>query len=86
MATTHHEILARTLSLLLIGVSYLGFLPNKSLAANNSVGSVSSRGYEEGIVSKPRLASLLKRIPTFAIVDARGMPYFVVGEDAKLTS
>jgi hypothetical protein len=86
MATTRREILARTSSSLLIGVSHLGFSPNKSLAADNSVGSVSSRGYEEGIVSQPKLASLLKRIPTFAIVDARGVPYFVVGEDAKSTS
>jgi len=41
---------------------------------------------KSGVVSTGKLASLLKSIPTFAIVDARGVPYFVVGEDAKLTS
>ena len=39
-----------------------------------------------GVVSTGKLASLLKSTPTFAIVDERGVPYFVVGEDAKLTS
>ncbi|KAL7490369.1 hypothetical protein ACHAWX_001386 [Stephanocyclus meneghinianus] len=51
-----------------------------SLAADNP----SNRG--EGVVSTGKLASLLATIPTFAIVDPRGVPYFVVGEDAKLTS
>lgn len=37
-------------------------------------------------VSQAKLASLLKQVPTFAIVDTRGVPFFVVGEDAKLTS
>mmetsp|Transcript_11822 Transcript_11822/g.19332 ORF Transcript_11822/g.19332 Transcript_11822/m.19332 type:complete len:342 (+) Transcript_11822:92-1117(+) len=41
---------------------------------------------KSGVVSTGKLASLLKSIPTFALVDARGVPYFVVGEDAKLTS
>ena len=40
----------------------------------------------DGIVSTGKLASLLSSIPTFAIVDQKGVPYFVVGEDAKLTS
>ncbi|KAL9181146.1 hypothetical protein ACHAXT_009951 [Thalassiosira profunda] len=43
-------------------------------------------GSDKGIVSQSKLASLLKQIPTFAIVDPKGVPYFVVGEDAKLTS
>jgi hypothetical protein len=38
------------------------------------------------VVSTGKLASLLSTIPTFAIVDPKGVPYFVVGEDAKLTS
>lgn len=45
-----------------------------------------NKSSNEGVVSTTKLASLLKSIPTFAIVDARGVPYFVVGEDAKLTS
>ena len=51
---------------------------SKALAADVSTNS--------GVVSAGKLASLLKSIPTFAIVDERGVPYFVVGEDAKLTS
>lgn len=31
------------------------------------------------------LVDLLKEIPTFAIVDKQGVPYMVVGEDAKVT-
>ncbi len=46
----------------------------------------SNRSIKNGVVSTNKLASLLKSIPTFAIVDERGVPYFVVGEDAKLTS
>ncbi|KAL7523981.1 hypothetical protein ACHAWF_000770, partial [Thalassiosira exigua] len=49
-------------------------------------GLAADGGDYEGVVSQSELASLLKRIPTFAIVDPRGAPYFVVGEDAKLTS
>jgi hypothetical protein len=86
MATTRRDILARTASSLLIGVSPLGYSPNQARAADDAVGSAASNAYEEGIVSQTKLASLLKRIPTFAIVDERGVPYFVVGEDAKLTS
>ena len=84
-ATTRREILARAASSLLIGISPLFVSPINCLAADIVLRSVSSRG-EEGVVSQTKLASLLKRIPTFAIVDARGVPYFVVGEDAKLTS
>lgn len=86
MITTRRVILARTASLLLLGVSPLGCSPNQSLAVDDSAGGAVGNGDEEGIVSQTKLASLLKRIPTFAIVDARGVPYFVVGEDAKLTS
>jgi hypothetical protein len=80
LLSSRRDILARitTSSSLILGVSAMTF-PNWSYAADNLVD-------EGGIVSQSRLASLLKRIPTFAIVDNRGVPYFVVGEDAKLTS
>jgi len=69
-----------TSSSLILGVLSTGIIfPNWSYAADNLVD-------EGGIVSQSKLASLLKRVPTFAIVDNRGVPYFVVGEDAKLTS
>lgn len=35
--------------------------------------------------SPQTLVDLLKDIPTFAIVDSEGVPYMVVGEDAKVT-
>ena len=40
---------------------------------------------EEGLVSTERLADLLRAVPTFTIVDAKGVPFMVVGEDAKVT-
>lgn len=78
---TRRELLARTAASLLAGGSTLGLSPVQSVAAE-----AEGAGNAEGQVSQSKLASLLKRIPTFAIVDARGVPYFVVGEDAKLTS
>jgi Tic22-like family len=36
-------------------------------------------------VSTEQLANLLRAIPTFTIVDRQGIPYMVVGEDAKIT-
>ena len=79
--SSRRDILAHiTSSSLILGVSSTGIIfPNWSYAADNLVD-------EGGIVSQSKLASLLKRVPTFAIVDNRGVPYFVVGEDAKLTS
>jgi hypothetical protein len=79
--SSRRDILARiTSSSLILGVSSTGIiLPNWSYATDNLVD-------EGGIVSQSKLASLLKRVPTFAIVDNRGVPYVVVGEDAKLTS
>ena len=79
--SSRRDILAHiTSSSLILGVLSTGIIfPNWSYAADNLVD-------EGGIVSQSKLASLLKRVPTFAIVDNRGVPYFVVGEDAKLTS
>jgi len=38
----------------------------------------------EGLVSVNRVADLLHTVPTFAIVDKKGVPFMVVGEDAKV--
>ena len=70
-------LLGHTAVSLFLGV---GFLPQPAQA----VGSANKS--DDGVVSQIKLATLLKRIPTFAIVDDHGVPYFVVGEDAKLTS
>jgi len=78
---TRRQVLSRTAASLLVGGVSIASSPQQSLAAASANNDV-----DEGMVSQSKLASLLKRIPTFAIVDANGVPYFVVGEDAKLTS
>lgn len=40
---------------------------------------------EPGLVSADRVGDLLRAVPTFTIVDPTGVPYVVVGEDAKVT-
>ena len=62
----------------------LAISSSPSLAAE--ITTKDSNKSSSGVVSTGKLASLLKSTPTFAIVDVRGVPYFVVGEDAKLTS
>ena len=37
---------------------------------------------EEGLLSVNNVADILHVVPTFTIVDAKGVPYMVVGEDA----
>jgi hypothetical protein len=37
------------------------------------------------VASKDRVAQLLHSVPTFTIVDQKGAPFMVVGEDAKVT-
>mmetsp|Transcript_28082 Transcript_28082/g.59286 ORF Transcript_28082/g.59286 Transcript_28082/m.59286 type:complete len:337 (-) Transcript_28082:127-1137(-) len=74
---TRREALARTAASLLVGTSFLSIGPLQTLAADDTA---------NGMVSQNKLAALLKQIPTFAIVDPKGVPFFVVGEDAKLTS
>lgn len=40
---------------------------------------------EQGMMSASAVAALLHSIPTFTIVDRKGVPFMVVGEDAKVT-
>lgn len=40
---------------------------------------------DDGLVSATRLADLLHVVPTFTLVDKKGAPFMVVGEDAKVT-
>ena len=51
----------------------------RAAAAEDQVGSA------QGLVSADRVGDLLRAVPTFTIVDAAGVPYVVVGEDAKVT-
>eukprot|EP00978_Attheya_sp_CCMP212_P002792 scaffold5715_cov55-Attheya_sp.AAC.3 len=39
----------------------------------------------EGLVTAEELAARLRVVPTFCIVDPKGVPYMVFGEDAKVT-
>ncbi|KAL7470289.1 hypothetical protein ACHAXS_010519 [Conticribra weissflogii] len=69
-----------------VAATLLSSVSTLSISSLSNAEDVTAAGSNEGLVSATKLASLLKAIPTFAIVDARGVPYFVVGEDAKLTS
>jgi hypothetical protein len=40
---------------------------------------------QSGLMSATGVADILHAVPTFTIVDAKGYPYMVVGEDAKVT-
>ena len=40
----------------------------------------------EGLLSTSAVAELLQAVPTFTIVDKKGVPFMVVGEDAKVRS
>lgn len=46
---------------------------------------VEAASSDEGMVSAERLSQLLRDVPTFTIVDQKGVPFMVVGEDAKVT-
>lgn len=70
----------------IIGTS-LSSLGSATVAfAGNPWPSVAEEGQtEQGLVSTQRLADLLRAVPTFTIVDQKGVPFMVVGEDAKVT-
>jgi hypothetical protein len=68
---TRRSILAN--SALLIAITLI--LPSSSKAAVD----------QEGLVSTKTLADRLRVVPTFCIVDTKGVPFMVVGEDAKVT-
>lgn len=61
------------------------------LAPSDSLASVPSSTPEKetqeakGVVSTKTLADRLRVVPTFCIVDPKGIPFMVVGEDAKVT-
>ena len=40
---------------------------------------------QPGLMTATQVADLLKPVPTFTIVDQQGVPFMVVGEDAKVT-
>lgn len=48
-------------------------------------GNAEDGASSEGLMSTERVAQLLHHVPTFTLVDKRGVPFMVVGEDAKVT-
>ena len=60
-----------------------------SAASLLSLTPIQPAGAEEkengGLLSTNYVADMLRAVPTFTIVDAKGIPYMVVGEDAKVT-
>jgi Tic22-like family len=65
-------------------VSLDNFFPTIAISNAQEAAAGGSATRSEG-VSTEKLADLLRAIPTFTIVDRQGIPYMVVGEDAKIT-
>ena len=69
-------------------ISFLGVtdVPSTAFAATSpTTESQAAPSDDESLVPRDRIASLLHAVPTFTIVDPKGVPYMVVGEDAKVT-
>eukprot|EP00980_Cylindrotheca_fusiformis_P018799 scaffold6265_cov193-Cylindrotheca_fusiformis.AAC.19 len=60
----------------------LGLVATALLKANPGV---SAEEGKLGLLSTTEVADLLHPVPTFTIVDKKGVPYMVVGSDAKVT-
>jgi hypothetical protein len=62
------------------------FLENAVIAASSLIAwPMVATAEEQGVMSTSDVASLLHTVPTFTIVDKKGVPFMVVGEDAKVT-
>jgi len=48
--------------------------------------AVTEESNQSTSATSQKISTILRAIPTFTIVDPRGVPYMVVGDDAKLTS
>jgi len=57
-----------------------------SVAFSADEATASSTEASAGMVSAASVGRRLRAVPTFAIVDRRGVPFMVFGEDAKLTA
>lgn len=79
-----------------LGLARRSFLGNSAatvlIGTLVSVGTISPKPSlavvmeeEEGLVSTSTVANRLRAVPTFTLVDPQGVPYMVVGEDAKVT-
>mmetsp|Transcript_49034 Transcript_49034/g.101286 ORF Transcript_49034/g.101286 Transcript_49034/m.101286 type:complete len:337 (-) Transcript_49034:39-1049(-) len=65
----------------------VGTISPFSLAGNPSTAAAASEQPQEkeGLMSASAVADLMHPIPTFTLVDEKGIPFTVVGEDAKVT-
>ncbi|GKY98556.1 hypothetical protein MPSEU_000812400 [Mayamaea pseudoterrestris] len=77
--TGRRQFFDRSLRQLSIGILGTASLQTAAASAADSPAATLS------VVSRDRIASLLHVVPTFTIVDPNGVPYMVVGEDAKVT-
>jgi hypothetical protein len=74
-----------------VAVSGLLTVPSRTDAADAKRGSEQMKLVEvvgeqqPGLVSAQTIVDLLRVVPTFCIVDKEGVPFMVVGEDAKVT-
>ena len=76
-------VLRQGIATLMMGTTSLTS-PTSALAEVAAATSEKSKE-KEGLMSASDVADLLRQIPTFAIVDKKGIPFTVVGEDAKVT-
>lgn len=88
-STSRRNILFSLVSLSSSAAFMMAF-PREDLDAVHAKDLVSDTSSTASIVagafSPADLAKLLHNVPTFTIVDMTGVPFFVFGEDAKLTS
>lgn len=82
-------ILRQGLATVLIGTASSFSLVASPSSAHAKVAAVATAAEKakeaEGLMSASAAADLIHPIPTFTIVDKKGIPFTVVGEDAKVT-
>jgi len=58
---------------------------SRATAAATTMSDPQEKGKTGAPLSRDRVAFLLRKVPTFTLVDAQGVPFMVVGQDAKVT-
>lgn len=76
--TRRHFIPSASLHSIIPFVAALSQLPSRASPEDDETST--------GSLSRDQVAKLLHSVPTFTIVDEKGVPYMVVGEDAKVTA
>lgn len=82
-----HDLTRRSLWKTVLTSSVIGasFCSSGKALATPTATTTPGTASQEGLVSATTVADLLRCVPTFTIVDPKGVPYMVVGEDAKVT-